>query len=203
MKLFYSPTSPYVRKVSVLAIETGLDARITRERIAVSPLKPDPALSLENPLVKIPTLVSDEGEALYDSAVICAYLDTLHAGAPLIPRSGPERWRVLRLQALADGLLDAAVLCKFEVSARPEEKRSAEWVAGQTAKAVQALDWAANEPALWYRPVNLGQIALACALGWLEFRQPIGEIRAGRADLFAWYDEFAKRPSMQATLPPA
>lgn len=199
MKLFYSSGSPFSRKVLVAAIELGLDARITREAVVQSPLAPDPTLARSNPLMKIPALVTDTGEPLYDSPVICEYLDSLHDGAPLVPRSGPERWRVLRLQALADGVLDAAVLCRYEGRFRPEEKRSAEWVAAQGAKAARGLDAALHEPALAAGPVNLGQITLACAVGWIDLRKPFGDIRTGRDALFRWYEAFARRPSMQAT----
>jgi glutathione S-transferase len=135
--------------------------------------------------------------------VICEYLDSLHDGRKLIPPSGGERWRVLRLQALSDGILDAGILCRYEVMVRPENLRFAEWTNGQGTKVAQGLDMIENDGELLSGPINLGQISIACALGWLEFRKPTGEMRPGRPKLFKWYDEFNRRPSMQATLPKA
>src|SRR3546814_18835248 len=103
MKLYYSPSSPYVRKVSIVALEAGLDGRIERIPAATTPVAPNEAVAKANPLAKVPTLVTDDGEMLFDSRVICEYLDSLHQGAKLFP-AGAARWRALRLQALGDGL---------------------------------------------------------------------------------------------------
>ncbi len=201
MRLYHSPTSPYVRKVMVTAIECGLDRRLDLVSTMVPPTQPNQDLSRDNPLAKLPTLITDDGEVLYDSRVICEYLDSLNPGPKLIPPAGSERWRVLRWQAMADGISDAGLLCRYEASLRPENKRSAEWVAGQTTKVNQGLDSAEADGGLLSAPVNLGQIALACAIGRLEFAGD--KIRDGRPKLFAWYDAFARRPSMQATTPKA
>lgn len=201
MKLYFSAASPYVRKVIVSAIETGLDKKIERMPTKVVPVEPNLDLARDNPLMKVPTLVTDGGEALFDSRVVCEYLDSLHDGRKLIPASGGERWRVLRLQALGDGILDAGIITRYELAIRPKEKQWSDWIAGQSKKITQGLDLAENENL--GGPINLGQIAIACAIGWLEFRKPIGDVRAGRPKLFTWYDEFAKRPSMQATVPHA
>lgn len=203
MKLYFSSASPYVRKVMVAAIETGLDKKIQAMPTTVVPVKPNLDLARDNPLMKVPTLVTDGGESLFDSRVICEYLDSLHDGRKLIPATGGERWRVLRLQALADGILDAGIITRYELAIRPAEKQWPDWIAGQAKKMTQGLDLAEAEGDLLSGPINLGQIAIACALGWLEFRKPIGDVRAGRPRLFKWYDEFAKRPSMQATAPKA
>ena len=112
MKLRYSPTSPYVRKVTVTAQETGVQPRI--ERVPTVTTDPASGLAKDNPLGKVPTLILDDGERLYDSPVICEYLDGLHGGAKIVPPAGPERWVALRRQALADGILDAAVLRLME-----------------------------------------------------------------------------------------
>ena len=112
MKLYYSSASPYVRKVMVTAIETGLESKIEKVPATVAPNKPNAEVARDNPLMKVPTLVADGGEALYDSRVICEYLDSLHGGRKLIPASGGERWRVLGLQALGDGMLDAGLLTR-------------------------------------------------------------------------------------------
>lgn len=201
MKLYFSAASPYVRKVIVAAIETGLDKKIERMPTKVVPVEPNLDLARDNPLMKVPTLVTDGGEALFDSRVVCEYLDSLHDGRKLIPASGGERWRVLRLQALGDGILDAGIITRYELAIRPKEKQWSDWIAGQSKKITQGLDLAENEDLSG--PINLGQIAIACAIGWLEFRKPIGDVRAGRPKLFTWYDEFAKRPSMLATVPKA
>jgi glutathione S-transferase len=203
MKLYYSSASPYVRKVMVAAIETGLDKKIEAVATAVVPTKPNADIARDNPLMKVPTLVTDGGEVLFDSRVICEYLDSLHDGRKLIPAAGGERWRILRLQALADGILDAGILTRYELVLRPAEKQWSEWIAGQTAKMAQGLAMLENDSEFLAGPINLGQIAVACAIGWLEFRKPIGENRPGRPKLFKWYDELVKRPSMQATLPKA
>jgi len=203
MKLYFSGASPYVRKVMVTAIETGLDKKIQQVPTTVLPVKPNLDLARDNPLMKVPTLITDGGEALFDSRVVCEYLDSLHDGRKLIPASGGDRWRVLRMQALGDGILDAGIITRYELAIRPAEKQWSDWISGQGKKITQGLDLAEAESDQLNGPVNLGQIAIACAIGWLEFRKPIGDIRAGRAKLFKWYDEFAKRPSMQATVPKA
>ena len=201
MKLYYSAASPYVRKVMVTAIEAGIDGRIEQVPTAVMPTKPNADVAKDNPLMKVPTLITDDGQALYDSRVICEYLDAQHAGVKLIPAAGSDRWRVLRWQAMADGITDAGLLCRYETVVRAEDKRSAEWVAGQMTKVNQGLDMAENDAALLSAPINLGQIALACGIGWMEFRNVAGDIRKTRPKLFQWYDAFCRRPSMQATTP--
>jgi len=201
VKLYFSAASPYVRKVMVTAIETGLDKKIQQVPTSVVPTKPNADIARDNPLMKVPTLVTDGGEALFDSRVVCEYLDSLHDGRKLIPASGGDRWRVLRMQALGDGILDAGIISRYEMAIRPQEKQWSDWLAGQGKKITQGLDLAETEADQLSGPINLGQIAIACAIGWLEFRKPIGDIRPGRPKLFKWYDEFAKRPSMQATVP--
>ena len=201
MKVFHTPTSPFVRKVMVAAHELGAPVETTFLR--PSPMAPDATLSAHNPLSKIPALVLDDhegGEVLYDSPVICEYLDTTF-GPLLVPASGPERWRVLRLQALADGILDAGILVFYERAQRPKELHWEPWLSGQTKKVLQGLDALESLAGAWDDGVDLGRIAAACAIGWLEFRDAVGPIRAGRERLFAWYDRFAQRPSMRATVP--
>ena len=203
MKLFYTGTSPFVRKVLVVAHETGLASRIETTFLRPSPLATDPTLSLSNPLSKIPVLVADDGATLYDSRVICEYLDTLHAGEKLVPISGDARWRVLRGQALADGILEAGIQVFYETVQRPKELQWSAWLDGQRAKAFQGLDALNADLALLRGPLDLAQIAIGCTIGWLEFRNVLGDLRSSRAPLFAWYDELRKRPSMQATEPKA
>jgi glutathione S-transferase len=201
MKLYYTPTSPFVRKVMLVAHEKGLADRIETVFLRPVPTKADATLSKDNPLSKIPALVVPDGPALYDSAVICEYLDSLAPSPKLVPASGPARWHVLRLQALADGILEAGVAVFYERTMRPKELLWDAWVAGQSEKALQGL--AALEAAVQAFPeeVDLAQLCAGATLGWLEFRGALGDIRAGRRELFAWYDTFRQRPSMRATEP--
>jgi glutathione S-transferase len=202
MKLYYSGASPYVRKVMVTAMEAGVDKKIEQVPTSVMPTQPNKDLARENPLMKLPTLVTDDGMPLYDSYVICDYLDSL-GKAKLIPASGKERWKVLTLHALATGITEAGLLARYEEVLRKPEVRSGEWVQGQLAKVNYGLDELERHAKDLEGPINLGQIATACAIGWLEFRKPAGDIRKGRPKLFAWYDGFVKRPSLQATQPKA
>ena len=198
MKLRYSPTSPYVRKVVVTATETGL-----AERIELVPTNPrDPAAKLEddNPLGKVPTLVTDDGVALFDSAVICEYLDSLHDGTKLMPASGAARWRELRRVALADGMLDAALLAMGE-GRRPEALQWDQWVTLQKGKITAGLDALEGEVGSYGDTVSMSIIAVGCVLGYLDFRFADDDWRAGHPGLAAWYETFAKRPSMVASVP--
>jgi glutathione S-transferase len=201
MKLYFTPTSPFVRKVLVAAHELQLADRIETVLLRPSPTQTDPTLSRVNPLNKIPTLVGDDGEALYDSPVICEYLDALAGGGRILPAAGPARWAILRTQALADGILDAAILVFYERLHRPEALHWQPWLDGQTRKALQGLDALDAMAEHFSDAPDLGQIAAACAMGWLEFRNPFGDVRSGRPRLTAWYERFALRPSMVATAP--
>ena len=138
MKLRMSTTSPYARKCLIVASEAGIDGRI--ERVPTSPWAADTDLPKDNPLSKIPTLITDDGDTLYDSPVICEYLDSLHSGRKLIPAAGSDRWRQLKLQALCDGLLDASVMVRVETATRPEDKRWPQWIERQKAAMVRGLD---------------------------------------------------------------
>ena len=169
--------------------------------ITVGPTKPDPAYGELSPLYKVPALVTDGGEVLYDSPVICAYLDSLHDGAKLIPPSGGARWQALRLEALADGMTEAGLLIRYELLLRPEEKRSAEWMTGQAAKVNTGLDSLERDVEQLAGPLTIGQIAVGYAIGWLDFRKPVGDPLDKRPNLASWYRQFVKRPSMAATMP--
>ena len=199
MKLFHSPLSPFVRKVMVVLMETGLTAEIVS--VTGSPVNPGTLPVDVNPLGKIPTLVTDEGRPLFDSRVICRYLDDL-AGAGLYG-DGATLWDVLTGEALADGVMEAAVLLTYEARLRPEELRFAPWVEGQWAKIARALDAAEGQMALLSGPLNMAQIGLACALAYLDLRHHARDWRNGRPRLTEWEAGFARRPSMQATRPPA
>lgn len=199
MRLYYTPTSPFVRKVLVAAHELGLADRVETIVLRPSPLAVDATLSALNPLNKIPVLVLDDGTPLYDSRVICEYLDSLAQGRSLVPPA--ERWRVLRLQALADGIVDAGIQVFYERLHRPEDRQWAPWCDGQAAKVRQGLDALERESASFGAEVDLAQISAGVALGWLELRDVIGDLRAGRPTLFGWYEAFRARPSMRATEP--
>ena len=198
MKLRYSPTSPYVRKVTVTAIETGLDGRI--ERVPTTPGDAGTDLPADNPLGKVPALITDGGEALFDSLVICEYLDSLHEGARLFPPAGGARWAALRLMALADGTLDAAVARLLE-KRRPESERSPSWMERQTRVVERSLDALEDGVAALGEAITIGHIAQGCLLGFLDFRVAEEDWRPGRPGLAAWFETFARRPSMTATLP--
>jgi glutathione S-transferase len=166
----------------------------------VSPVNVNADLAAQNPLVKIPALQTDDGAVLYDSAVICEYLDSLHAGTKLFP-AGKARWDALRLQALCDGILDAAVLCRYEAFVRPAECRWDGWVQGQFTKIRNGLDVLEREVSNWRSDFGIGQIAAACVAGYLDFRFPDEAWRASRPRFAAWYAQISRRPSMVATAP--
>jgi glutathione S-transferase len=200
MRLWFNPASPFARKVRVVARETGLDGRIEEVSIMVSPVKPHADLARENPLVKIPALSTDEG-TLYDSAVICEYLDSLHGGQPLFPKAGAERWQALRLQALADGILEAAVLMRYENAVRPQPLQWSDWVAGQLGKVRGGLDALEQECAGWGDRFGIGQLTAACVPGYLDFRFPEEGWRKSHPALEKWYAKVSQRPSVKATAP--
>ncbi|MBS0520270.1 MAG: glutathione S-transferase [Proteobacteria bacterium] len=202
MKLYYSPASPYARKVRVVAIETGLDKKIEMVNVALTPVAPNADVDKHNPIGKIPVL-SVKGMDLFDSPVICEYLDSHHKGRKLFPRKGRQRWMALRQQAMADGLLDAALLARYENFLRPEEKRWADWSKGQMKKVEGVLTQLdAEAKALKGKP-TIGTISIACALGYLDFRFATFDWRARHPKLAKWYAAMAKTPSMKATIPPA
>lgn len=201
MKLFYSGASPYVRKVMVVAHETGLVDRIDLVPAAVAPTAINPEVAAENPLVKVPTLVLADGTSLFDSRVIAEYLDEQHAGRRLFPAVGPARWNALRIQATADGLLDAALLIRYENNLRPEPQRWKEWTEGQFRKLRQALAALAEEPL--GADLTIGEIAAGCALGYLDFRFPEEDWRGAHPTLAAWFARISERASFVATKPKA
>lgn len=197
MKLLMSPGSPYARKARIVAHELGLTDRI--ECVAVTVGYPENEVTDLNPLGKIPALIQDDGTVLYDSPVICEFLNSLGGGVLFHP-SGAARWTAVRRQALSDGILDAAVLCRYE-GMRPEGERSPTWVKRQQAAIVRGLDAMEKEAGGLSGPVTIGHIAFACALGYLDFRFPDLAWRKGRPTLNAWYSAFELRPSMVATDP--
>lgn len=201
MKLFHSPTSPYVRKVMVIAIEKGLDGQIEKMPTSASPIKREGDLPRSNPLGKVPCLITDDGRTLFDSPVICAYLDTLKS-PPLIPADPKGRFACMTLEALADGFLDAGLLMRYEGTLRPEANRWSEWTDGQMAKIQGALDALETTYADQLTgSLTMGQIAVACALGWFDFRYGHVDWRKNHPKVAAFAKSFGERPSMKATVP--
>lgn len=203
MKLHWSPRSPYVRKVMMVAYETALVGRLQLVRSVAAMTKPNAALMQDNPLSKIPTLVRDDGVSLFDSAVICEYLDSMHRGPRLFPEAGPARWQALRWHALGDGLLDVLILWRNERQREPSQQSNALLQAFEL-KTRRSLEWLEREAdGLRAAPFTIGHIGIGCALGYLDFR--FGEVqwRGANARLARWAETFALRPSALKTLPHA
>lgn len=201
MKLHWSPRSPFVRKVMVCAYEAGIVDRFTCVRSPVAMDKPNLDLLVDNPLSKLPTLVLDDGFALFDSSVICEYLDTLHVGARLFPAEGRERFIALQQQALADGLLDVLLLWRQERN-KPQPQQRPEWLAAFKVKSTASLDALEQvAPRLRLDRIQIGDIAIACALSYYDFRLPDRQWRDGHPALAAWHAKFAERDSMRRTEP--
>ena len=198
MKILFSPFSPYVRKCLVAASELGLSDRLELLPSNVHPVNRDKSVIAVNPLGKIPTLHTDDGQVLYDSRVICEYLNDL-AGGSLIPAAGASRWQTLTLQAMGDGMLDAAIIARYEDIARPDELKWPQWRAAQLDKYETSLSHLDAHPDLLAGRVDLGAITIGCALWYLDLRFPDFDWRAGHAPTAHWYLEFSKRPSMART----
>ncbi|KAA9006659.1 glutathione S-transferase [Histidinibacterium aquaticum] len=200
MQLLMSPASPYVRKTRVTIRELGLTGQIEEIALSTNALDTDPRLASANPAGKIPALTRDDGPTVHDSRVICRYLDHLAKGSLY-----PDRriWEVLTLEATGDALCDAAVAMTYEARFKGTEGKSGEWIEAQWAKAARIL---ASLEARWMShlsgPVDAGQIAVACGLGYLDLRHAGRDWRATVPELAAWHARFAERPSMADTVPP-
>ncbi len=200
MKLYWSSRSPYVRKVMVAAHECGLADRIECERTLVSAYRPNIAMLPINPLGKIPTLILDDGSAVYDSRVICEYLDSLHDGTPLFPRTWPERLQALRWHAFGDGMLDVLIARLSEERLREPQQRSDTLLTSFAGKLTASLDaWNGMVNALRATPFGIGQIAIGGALSYIDFRFAGDAWRDGRSALADWHAGFSARPSVEAT----
>ena len=202
MRLYTSPTTPFGRKVMVLILEAGLTDHIKISEVSGNPLDPGSLPITRNPLGKIPALDLEDGPAIYDSRVICRYLDDL-AQSGFYP-AAPLLWQTLTLEATADGILEAALSMVYENRMRPEAKRFPAWIDAQWSKIDRALDaidthWMAHLAGR----LDMAHIAVGCALGYLDFRLGARDWRHGRPGLTLWAANFGKRPSMQATMPPA
>ena len=198
MILRTSPSSPFGRKVKILAIHCGLMGGIHLEH--VNTLDPDENLLNQNPLGKIPVLVLDSGVSIYDSQVICEFLDSFSEGPRFFPQ-GPERWGALTLSALADGIIEAALSQVYEVRYRPEDKRHEDWQVMQSSKVKRGLDLLENNVPHITQTPNIGHLTLACALGYLDFRFE-GSWRDTHTNLVSWLDVFSNQvPAYSATMP--
>ncbi|EAU46341.1 glutathione S-transferase [Salipiger bermudensis] len=199
MKLLKAGPSPFVRKVLVTLHETDQYDAVEQVQVTASPLTPDPNLIAANPVGKIPALIRDDGPTLYDSRVICRFLDH-RAQTGLYPEI--RQFDTLTLEATADGIMDAAVLIVYEERFRPADKVSMEWIEGQWAKVSRALDAVSTR---WmshlHGRIDIGHIGMACALSYLDFRHDARKWRTGRDALAEWHAGFAARPSMIATEP--
>ena len=200
MKLWYSPASPFVRKVLVMAHETGLIEKLELNLVASTAIQPDPELSKVNPLTKIPTLELEDGSTIFDSTVICEYLDTLHDGQKMIP-DDETRWNTLVTQSIGNGIMEAAVGVRYEQALRPQEHQWDVWMNGQFAKIDKALDVLETWRGARIQDMHIGSITVACALAYLDFRHGDRDWRDGRPVLTQMLDTFSRRTSMLQTRP--
>lgn len=201
MKLYYSPTSPYVRKVMVVLHETEQLNDVELIPASGTPLDPADPLIGKNPLTKVPALEREKGPTLFDSRVVCAYLDARGSGG--LHPEGEARWDTMTLEALGDGILDAALLMTYEGRLRPDGMQWDSWIDAQWSKIARACA-ALNERWMAHMagPLDMGQIAVACALGYVDFRHGARGWRTGNDALAAWFEEFESRDSMAKTRPP-
>jgi len=197
MKLLYQTHSPYARKVLVAAYELGLQESLTVVHHETSPTRRNEDVFALNPLGKVPVLICDDGTVLFDSNVICEYLDGLHAGPALIPSQPEPRYRALKMQALAQGIADAGIAARWDSERRPAELRWPSMHDGQVQKVATACDYLERELGDAQHP-DIGDIALVTALSWVEFRQ-VYDFARGRPRLARWYAALSARPSMVAT----
>lgn len=198
MKLAYSAASPYVRKVMACAIARGIDGQIEKWTVGTT----DPSLLPVNPLSKVPSLVTDDGVGLFDSPVICEYLDSIGTAPPLFPPAGPARWAALRLQAIGDGIMDASQPRRREIALPQDEGRVA-YIALQRGKVARSIDVLEGEAGSLGALRSIGDITIACALGYLDFRFAGEPWRPGHPKLEAWYAQVVALPPMAGTMPPA
>lgn len=197
MKLLYQSHSPYARKALVFAHEVGLAERIEVIHQETSPVERNEDVFALNPLGKVPVLVCDDRTVLFDSSVICEYLDGLHEGPRLVPSQPSRRFRALRHQAVAMGLADAGIAARWESTRRPEALRWPPLLEGHLLKVIAACDYLEAQ-ITDDDDVDVGTIALATALSWIEFRG-VHDFHPGRPRLSAWYKRFCARRSMLAT----
>jgi len=197
MKLHWSPRSPFVRKVMIVAHELGLADRLDCVRTVAATTKPNDELMLDNPLSKLPTLVLADGTVIYDSPVICEYLDSLHDGPKLFPAPMAERMTALRWQALGDGMLDFLLLWRNELTRPVQSEPHLDTYRVKRSKALESLE---TEAAMLERaPYSIGHIAVGCALSYIDFRFPGDDWRQTQPKLAAWHAKIDARPSFRLT----
>ncbi len=196
MKITFSHASPYVRKVMACAIARGIENQLEKWSIPAT----DPSIRPYNPLSKVPTLVKDDGGALFDSPVICEYLDTIGTAAPVFPVAGPARWNALRLQALGDGIMDASQPRRREMGLPQDDGRIA-YIELQQGKVARALDALEQEVSAFGSLTTIGEITVACALGYLDFRFASEPWRPGHPKLDAWYAQVVQLPPLAHSMP--
>ena len=206
MKLYWTPASPFVRKVMAVAIELGLDQRIEIRPTywphtwGFQTIEFEPDFVAANPVGRIPTLVTDDGVAIVESNLICDYLQSLNEAKPLLPKSGTARWQALRILGIADGALEAMIARRAELL-RDGTDQSDDFIAKQRDRASRCLDTLEREIALLDGPLSLPQITTGIACGYMDFRYPGDDWRTARPHLASWFAGFAKRPSMVQTAP--
>jgi glutathione S-transferase len=201
MVLRGGPISPFVRKVSICILEKGLEGQVERVRSLTAIATPNVELQRFNPLSKIPTLITAEGMALFDSDVICEYLDVTHPPMTLYPASGPARWQTLRWCALGTGMLDTLVLWRMERN-RPRPQQMQTVLDALAVKIIAAIDLIEAEvPEVQAAPFAIGHVSLGCALGYLDFRFPDVDWRGSRPQVRTWFAEFLRRQSVLRTMP--
>lgn len=202
MKLHHNPASPFVRIVRITARELGIEDQVEEIHTGVFlPVEAHAAVVADNPLGRIPALITDHGYVLYDSRVIVEYLVHSAGNLDLLPHEPVARFAILTLQALAQGIADSAVSLRYETALRPENLRWPDWSDRQTARIDNALDTLENDRADELSALNIGTISVAAVLGYLDFRWPDWGWREGRPKLQSFYEDFSARPSMQSTIP--
>ncbi len=201
MKFLYAKASPFARKVSVALIEKDLLEQVEFVETTASPVEANPVLNHENPLGKLPCLVLDNGDPVFDSRVILRHLDTLSDKSPLYPNSG-DSVRRLTFEAACEGIMDAAILCVYEHRFRDEGQRSETFLRGQQSKIASTLTWIEGHYDEAIGPeFDCVALSLACALGYLDFRKPVPDWRPENPRLASWFGETSKRPSLVRTMP--
>lgn len=198
MQLYMSANSPYARKARVVAYELGLHDSV--KMVEVNPRDASTGFWEINPLAKIPALMTNSGHIIYDSPVICEYLNEVEGDGHLLSQDAQERWRTRTLVALVDGVLDAGMAVRLE-NMRPEEERSAAWIEKQLATASRGMDTIEESVPEFANNVDLGSIGVACAIAWLQLRHGDHDWLSNRPQLSDWYEEFVQRDSFQKTLP--
>jgi glutathione S-transferase len=202
MKLTFSAASPFARKVRIAAIELGLIDKIEFVPTQVIPAQANDEYMQITPLKKLPVLITDNGDVILDSYVIVEYLDELAGGGKLIPASGPDRWRVKSDHSMLQGMLDSMLLCRYENMVRPKEMKWQGWADDHWNRAWKGLARFNEKPEVLSRPLDIVQIALACVLGYADFRYPDCGWREAYPNLAAFNERMMERPSIKISVPP-